>query len=101
MTVAQYAVKFNRLDKFCLKLIDTETNKTKQFVQGLCPKLKKTLAPFTSRTFASTVRATSRVENNDRQLRIALVIPITHQKGLLRNKEISEVQRRHVLPREI
>lgn len=46
LTVAQYTVKFNRLAKYSLRLIDTEENKMQQFVKGLRVELQHALEPY-------------------------------------------------------
>lgn len=62
LTVAQYTAKFNRLAKYCLRLIDTDENKTRQFVKGLRVELQRALAPLPPMGFAAAVEAATRTE---------------------------------------
>ncbi|KAI5657699.1 hypothetical protein M9H77_26492 [Catharanthus roseus] len=65
LTVAQYTAKFNRLAKYCLRLIDTDENKTRQFVKGLRVELQRALAPLPPMGFAVAVEAATRTEMAD------------------------------------
>ncbi|KAI5657773.1 hypothetical protein M9H77_26566 [Catharanthus roseus] len=65
LTVAQYTINFNRLAKYCLRLIDTDENKTRQFVKGLRVELQRALAPLPPIGFAAAVEAATRIEMAD------------------------------------
>ncbi|KAI5656930.1 hypothetical protein M9H77_25723 [Catharanthus roseus] len=65
LTVAHYTAKFNRLAKYCLRLIDTDENKTRQFVKGLRVELQRALAPLPPMGFAAAVEAATRTEMAD------------------------------------
>lgn len=64
-TVGQYAADFTRLSKYCLRLINTEENKTRQFIKGLRGELQRALAPLPPMTYALAVEAATRTENHD------------------------------------
>jgi hypothetical protein len=66
MTVAQYAAKFNRLSKYCPKLVDTEQNRTRQFIKGLRSELRRALVPCQLSTYSSIVDVATRIENEDK-----------------------------------
>ncbi|KAI5657018.1 hypothetical protein M9H77_25811 [Catharanthus roseus] len=68
LTVAQYTAKFNRLAKYCLRLIDTDENKTRQFVKGLRVKLQRALAPLPPIGFAAAVEAATQTEMADQAI---------------------------------
>jgi hypothetical protein len=65
MTVAQYAAEFNSLSKYCRQLVDTEHNRTRQFIKGLRPELRRALALFPPSNYSTTVDAAIRTENED------------------------------------
>ncbi|KAI5677733.1 hypothetical protein M9H77_08683 [Catharanthus roseus] len=65
LTVAQYTAKFNRLAKYCLRLIDINENKMRQFVKGLTVELQRALVPLPPMGFAATVEATTQTEMVD------------------------------------
>ncbi|KAI5681131.1 hypothetical protein M9H77_02358 [Catharanthus roseus] len=65
LTVAQYTAKFNRLAKYYLMLIDTDENKTRQFVKELRVELQQALAPLPPMGFAAVVKAATRIEMAD------------------------------------
>ncbi|KAI5666682.1 hypothetical protein M9H77_16535 [Catharanthus roseus] len=65
LTIAQYTTKFNRLAKYYLRLIDTDENKTQQFVKGLRPELQWALAPLPPMGFAVVVEAATKTEMAD------------------------------------
>lgn len=56
MTETQYTAKFNRLAKYCLRLINTEEHKNRQFVKGLRVDLhlQRALAPLPPIIFTAT-----------------------------------------------
>jgi hypothetical protein len=58
--------KFNRLSKYCPKLVDTEQNRMKQFIKGLRSKLRRALVPCQLSTYSSTVDVATRIENEDK-----------------------------------
>lgn len=62
MAVAQYTAKFNCPDKYCLRLIDTEEQKTRQFLKGVRVELQRALAPLPPMSFAATVEVATRTE---------------------------------------
>jgi hypothetical protein len=70
MSVAQYTAEFNRLSKYCRRLVDTEQNRTRQFIKGLRSELRRALVPFAPSTYSSAVDAATRIENEDK-VRIA------------------------------
>ncbi|KAI5648700.1 hypothetical protein M9H77_34705 [Catharanthus roseus] len=53
------------LAKYCLRLIDTDENKTRQFVKGLRVELQRALAPLPPMGFAAAVEAATRTEMAD------------------------------------
>ncbi|KAI5678566.1 hypothetical protein M9H77_09516 [Catharanthus roseus] len=53
------------LAKYCLRLIDTDENKTRQFVKGLRVELQRALAPLSPKGFAAAVEAVTRTEMAD------------------------------------
>jgi hypothetical protein len=66
MFVAQYVEKFNRLSKYCRMLVDIEQNRTRQFIKGLRPKLRRALALFPPNNYSMLVDAATRTENEDK-----------------------------------
>jgi hypothetical protein len=66
MSVAQYVVEFNCLSKYYCKLVDTEQNRTRQFVKGLRSEFKRALILFLPSTCSSIVDAATRIENKDK-----------------------------------
>ncbi|KAI5662337.1 hypothetical protein M9H77_21660 [Catharanthus roseus] len=68
LTVAQYTAKFNRLAKYCLRLIDTDENKTRQFMKALRVELQRALAPLPPMGFAAAVEAATRTEMADQEV---------------------------------
>ncbi|KAI5671179.1 hypothetical protein M9H77_11543 [Catharanthus roseus] len=55
----------DELAKYCLRLIDTDENKTRQFVKGLRVELQRALAPLPPMGFAAAVEAATRTEMTD------------------------------------
>ncbi|KAI5676446.1 hypothetical protein M9H77_07396 [Catharanthus roseus] len=55
----------DELAKYCLRLIDTDENKTRQFVKGLRVELQRALAPLPPMGFAATVEAATQTEMAD------------------------------------
>ncbi|KAI5673731.1 hypothetical protein M9H77_14095 [Catharanthus roseus] len=53
------------LAKYCLRFIDTDENKTRQFVKGLRVELQRALAPLPPMGFATAVEAAARTEMAD------------------------------------
>ncbi|KAI5653130.1 hypothetical protein M9H77_30317 [Catharanthus roseus] len=75
-----YTAKFNRLAKHCLRLIDTEENKTRQFINGLKVELQLSLALLRLMGFMAMVEAAIRIEMADqtvvqRKMATGLVAP--------------------------
>ncbi|KAI5668333.1 hypothetical protein M9H77_18186 [Catharanthus roseus] len=68
LTVAQYTAKFNRLAKYCLRLIDTDENKMRQFVKGLRVEQQRALAPLPPMGFAAAIKAATRMEMADQEV---------------------------------
>jgi hypothetical protein len=66
MTVVQYAAEFKRLSKYCHWLVDTEYNRTRQFIKGLRLELRRALALFPPSNYSKTVIAAARTENEDK-----------------------------------
>jgi hypothetical protein len=66
MSIAQYTTEFNRLSKYNRRLVDTEQNRTSQFIKGLRPELRRTLAPFPPSNYSMAVDATTRTKNEDK-----------------------------------
>lgn len=62
MMVALYNAKFNHLAKYCLRLIDSEENKTQQFIKELRVELQRALAPLPPMGFAVAVEAATRTK---------------------------------------
>jgi hypothetical protein len=66
MSVAQYTAEFNRLSKYCPRLVDTEQNRTRQFIKGLRWELRRVLAPFLPSNYSTAVDAATWTENEDK-----------------------------------
>jgi hypothetical protein len=65
----QYIVEFNRLSKYCRRLVDTEQNRTIQFIKGLRLELRRALTPFPPNNYSTVVDTAMRTEN-DNKLRV-------------------------------
>ncbi|KAI5682321.1 hypothetical protein M9H77_03549 [Catharanthus roseus] len=63
--IAQYTTKFNRLAKYCLRLTNTDENKTQQFVKGLKVELQWALEPLPPMGFVAAFEAATRTEMAD------------------------------------
>ncbi|KAI5649933.1 hypothetical protein M9H77_35938 [Catharanthus roseus] len=61
----KYTAKFNRLTKYYLRLIDSDENKTQQFVKGLRVELQRALALLPPMGFAAAVEAATQIEMVD------------------------------------
>jgi hypothetical protein len=48
------------------KVSDTERNRTRQFIKGLRPELRRALAPFPPSNYYMAIDAATRTENEDK-----------------------------------
>jgi hypothetical protein len=64
--VAKYTTEFNCLSKYYPRLVNTEQNRTTEFIKGLRPELRRVLAPFSPSNYSTAVEAATRTENEDK-----------------------------------
>jgi hypothetical protein len=60
--VDNYAAEFDRLSKYCPRLVQDESNRVRRFINGLHLDLKKALIGMAPLTLSTTVEIATRIE---------------------------------------